>query len=315
MSSAKTERLVNLTMALLGTKRYMSKSEIFRRVAGYSGSQETKERMFERDKDDLRNLGIEIDVASHDPLFEDEVGYRIRPDSYQLSQNFSAEEMGIMSLALAMISEGSFAGKSQELSRRLHSLTVSPALPEGIHISSKEISEEGLIEVLQALAQRSQISFDYQKFDSKITEHRRVNPMGISAWRGSWYLVGEDIDRDDIRVFKLSRITSRIEREKEQGSYIIPEDFKVQDYLVMLRENVFPVILKIRKGAGVRLRSKASQIASIDDEWDEIQISFSDSREALRESLWLGDDAVVIEPEQLRSSIKEALQRLVDANG
>lgn len=78
MSSAKTERLVNLTMALLASRRYMQKSEIFRKVAGYTGSQETKERMFERDKDDLRAMGIQIDVASQDPLFEDEPGYRIQ---------------------------------------------------------------------------------------------------------------------------------------------------------------------------------------------------------------------------------------------
>ena len=73
--SRKTERLVNLTIALLATKRYITKSEIFRTVDGYEGSDESKERMFERDKDDLRNLGIEIEVGTFDPLFEDESGY------------------------------------------------------------------------------------------------------------------------------------------------------------------------------------------------------------------------------------------------
>mgnify|MGYP003343356857 CR=1 FL=1 len=58
----------------MASRRFISKAEIFRRVSGYSGSQETKERMFERDKDDLRALGIEIEVGGHDPLFEDEPG-------------------------------------------------------------------------------------------------------------------------------------------------------------------------------------------------------------------------------------------------
>jgi proteasome accessory factor B len=80
--SRKTERLVNLTIALLATKRYITKSEIFRTVDGYEGSDESKERMFERDKDDLRNLGIEIEVGTFDPLFEDESGYRIKPENY-----------------------------------------------------------------------------------------------------------------------------------------------------------------------------------------------------------------------------------------
>ena len=82
--SRKIERLINLTIALLATKRYLTKSEIFRSVEGYEGSPETKERMFERDKDDLRSLGIVIDVGSFDPLFSDEAGYRIKSETYEL---------------------------------------------------------------------------------------------------------------------------------------------------------------------------------------------------------------------------------------
>ena len=80
MSSEKTERLVNLTMALLASRRFMTKGEIFRKVEGYSGAQETKERMFERDKDELRSMGIDIEVGGLDPLFDDEAGYRISPE-------------------------------------------------------------------------------------------------------------------------------------------------------------------------------------------------------------------------------------------
>ena len=72
--SRKNERLVNLTIALLATKRYLTKNEIFRNIEGYEGSAEAKERMFERDKDDLRKLGIQIEVGGLDPLFDDENG-------------------------------------------------------------------------------------------------------------------------------------------------------------------------------------------------------------------------------------------------
>lgn len=63
MPIEKAERLINLTMALLAAQRYIKKSQIFAVVAGYSGSAEAMERMFERDKDDLRNLGIVIEVG------------------------------------------------------------------------------------------------------------------------------------------------------------------------------------------------------------------------------------------------------------
>ena len=47
--SRKSERLVNLVIALLATKRNLTKSEIFRTIEGYDGSDEAMERMFERD--------------------------------------------------------------------------------------------------------------------------------------------------------------------------------------------------------------------------------------------------------------------------
>ena len=98
--SRKIERLINLTIALLATKRYLTKSEIFRTVEGYEGSAETKERMFERDKDDLRSLGISIDVGSFDALFSDEAGYRIKTENYQLDLGeITPTEVSLLSLA------------------------------------------------------------------------------------------------------------------------------------------------------------------------------------------------------------------------
>ena len=98
--SRKSERLVNLTIALLATKRWLTKSEIFSAIDGYEGEVDAMERMFERDKDDLRNLGITIEVGSFDPLFDDEVGYRIRPESYRSDISaLSSREIALLSLA------------------------------------------------------------------------------------------------------------------------------------------------------------------------------------------------------------------------
>jgi proteasome accessory factor B len=101
--SRKSERLVNLTIALLATTRWLTKSEIYRSIDGYNGDVDAKERMFERDKEELRNLGIEIEVGSFDPLFEDEVGYRIRPEKYQIQiSSLSVNQLSLISLATQM---------------------------------------------------------------------------------------------------------------------------------------------------------------------------------------------------------------------
>jgi len=311
MSSAKTERLVNLTMALLGTKRYMTKSEIFRRVSGYSGSGETKERMFERDKDDLRTLGIEIEVASHDPLFEDEVGYRIRPELFQLRENFDSEELGLVSLALGLISGSELGDATFSLNRRINSLAVSPITPEEFRLSEIDVIENGLSELLKALSERRMVTFAYRKEGASKGESRRVNPLGLSAWRGSWYLVGEDLDRDDVRVFKLSRISSEIETSGSPNSYVIPADFSIKDYLVMLKPGEYSVKVKVRRALALNLRNLAESITQLDDEWDLLYVNFKGIEQALREILWLGPDAVVQEPAELRSAVVASLEKLV----
>lgn len=315
MSSAKTERLVNLTMALLGSKRYMTKSEVFRRVAGYSGSSETKERMFERDKDDLRNLGIEIEVASHDPLFEDEVGYRIRPEVFQLRENLDAEELGLISLALNLVKDSELGEAGSSLTRRLNSLAVSPVMPEEFRIKEQDITEAGLAELLSALANRQTIEFPYIKDGAAQEEIRRVNPLGLSAWRGSWYLVGEDLNRDDVRVFKVSRISGSIEIHGTSNSYTIPSDFNIKEYLIMLRPGEFGATLQLRNASGINLRNIAKTIERIDDEWDLVKVDFQDFNEALREVMWLGADTIVLEPKELRDATIEALTKLATKHG
>ena len=83
MSSEKTERLINLTLGLLASKRYLTKNEIFRTISGYSGTPESMERMFERDKDELRSAGIVIEVGGLDPLFEGGVDAIYTTDSFE----------------------------------------------------------------------------------------------------------------------------------------------------------------------------------------------------------------------------------------
>jgi len=89
----KTERLLNLTLALLATKRPMTKAEIFEQIPGYSGNPESMERMFERDKDELRDLGVTVEVLPTDAYFNDEQGYQIIPRDFFLEDiSFTYEE-------------------------------------------------------------------------------------------------------------------------------------------------------------------------------------------------------------------------------
>lgn len=312
MSSAKTERLINLTMALLASRRFMPKSEIFRRVAGYEGAPEAMERMFERDKDELRGMGIEIEVASHDPFFEDEVGYRISAERYRMKPNFNARELGLLSVALAVVG-GDLDSRRTNIAQRLNSLNITPINPEEIYLFSPRTIEGSLIDITQAIASRSEIRFEYQKSGSQQPENRRVNPLGLGGWRGDWYLVGEDLSRSDIRVFKVGRITSSIEVDRKRSAYEIPEDFRVRDYLIMIKNPEFIAEIKIRNGIGKSLMAKyANQINTLgeDGDWLRLNISFEDIQEAYEAISAYGQNIEVEKPQELRIMMADKFETI-----
>ena len=160
--SRKSERLVNLTIALLATKRYLTKSEIFRTVEGYEGAPDSKDRMFERDKDDLRNLGIEIEVGSFDPLFEDEPGYRINPQTYEIQlKNLTPGEYSLLLLAAQKWSGSALTSESMGALIKLKSMGhesdieslpgIEPHLPSSV--------KENLPVIVSAIAELRTLNF------------------------------------------------------------------------------------------------------------------------------------------------------------
>lgn len=294
----------------------MKKSEIFRKVSGYSGSEETKERMFERDKDDLRSLGIEIEVASHDPLFEDEPGYRIRQDTYQLPlTDLTREESSIIATALGLWATSGLEQEAITAARRVHSSAEVASEIFDRQVTPIEFTEAGLVAVSKALASKSMITFNYQKTKDDKDELRRVNPFGLSAWHGNWYLVGEDLDRDDIRVFRFSRISSAIEVSGKKNSYEIPPDFDVKDYLIMLQSEQLIVRFKAMRGRASGIRQIATEVISEDDDWDLVTTRYSSEQDALRDALWYSDCVELLEPKNLRNQIRIDLERIISNHG
>ena len=88
MSARKSERLLNLLITLLVSRTYVTKRRLREVIPDYAeaASDEGFEKMFERDKEDLRALGIPIEVGGFDPLFDDEQGYRIKRDAFELPE-------------------------------------------------------------------------------------------------------------------------------------------------------------------------------------------------------------------------------------
>jgi len=309
--SRKSERLVNLTIALLATRRFLTKSEIFRTVEGYEGAPEAMERMFERDKDDLRSLGIEIELGTFDPLFEDEAGYRITPSSYQLDLgDLDGTDIALLSLAASAWSGAALEKESTSALIKLASMGIeSDSEPLSLLTPLASGTNENFVLITDAIIRRSEIEFDYVSADLS-TKVRRIAPYSLRGQSGSWYLVGRDLDKGSLRTFRLDRIASQVTVNKKAQAFQIPDQIPmISDEEVKER-----ALLHVRKNRGHQLRSLGTLVDS-GEEWDVLSLPILDPSWLLRSILWHRDDVIVVEPISLRESVINSLNELRALHG
>lgn len=307
MSAQKTERLINLTLALLATKRHLTKSEIFKAVAGYSGSPETMERMFERDKDELRSLGIEIEVKGIDPLFEDEQGYLIRSETFQLSENeFTKEELLYLTMAANLWHDSALGSDSKAALLKIQSLS-GPIESDAVNTPAVRDSESAalLSSVFEAVDTEQLIKFGYKG------KERTAQPFGLYTRDGFWYLVARE--EDEVKSFKLLRIEGKIVKEGKTGSFKKPPEFDLIKFLSNSRsEQEIQAQVYVRKEQAHVLRSKYSA-KEINEEWDLMSIPYIYEQEIIETILWYGTNIIVDSPASLRSEVISRLKMI--ANG
>jgi predicted DNA-binding transcriptional regulator YafY len=199
----KLERLLNLTAALLNASQPLSASELRSRMAGaYSEDLTAFRRMFERDKADLRAIGVPIEVSTLHRLDPPVDGYRIPAGAYAgRDVRFDPDELAALHLAtnLVRIEGGAGAG----LARLGGAVSV-----DGGPAAVSEVDElpfhDSLARLVSAAVGRRAVSFGYRGTG------RRVEPWRLSFHRGHWYLVGWDADHGDERLFRVDRIDGSV---------------------------------------------------------------------------------------------------------
>jgi proteasome accessory factor B len=312
--SRKSERLVNLTIALLATKRYLTKAEIFKNVAGYSGDAEAKDRMFERDKDDLRSLGITIELGTFDPLFEDEAGYRIKPENYELQlKNLDATSIALLSQAGKMWREAALGQSAQSGLRKLRSIGINSDIDSVIEITTSSYSApEQLSGLIDAITSRQVVSFEYLNTEL-ISQVRRVNPYRLSNSLGFWYLIAWDIEKSALRTFRLDRFNSSVTASGKNNAFEVDLALLDSHEISQFGETRSAVLL-VRKGKAPALRNEG-EVFDHDSEWDRVELAYQSSKQLLREVLWAGENAIVLEPRDLRDELISSLKVMVENHG
>lgn len=221
------ERLINLIAALLETERPLTAEEIRERVAGYEGSNvDAFRRMFERDKADLRSLGIPIELKKLHPLDEID-GYVIPKERYYLPEiDLDPDELAALHLAARSVA-GSDAGAG--VLKLAVDQTDDPAGALPVMWSADLAAEQPVLSTLYTGAvERCRLSFTYRQPDGD-AQVRTVEPYVLAHRRGHWYLVARDVDRDAIRTFRVSRIEGGVAVGSDH--FHPPDDLDAAAYL------------------------------------------------------------------------------------
>ncbi|KRF32340.1 helix-turn-helix transcriptional regulator [Nocardioides sp. Soil805] len=327
MASDKAERLLNLYIMLLAQTRFVSKQDIRRaHYADYPDTErgdEAFEKAFERDKDDLRELGVVIEVGSLDAFFDDEPGYRISTDTSALPEiRFEADEAAVLGIAARAWEQATLARRTTEAMRKLTA--------QGVEVDSARLdlvppslrAEEPAFDAFwDATQKRRVVTFDYKR-PGEQPRKRRLQPWGVVRSSGRWYVVGHDVDRDAERVFRLSRVQGRVSGVGKAGAYDVPPGTDVSAIAANLAPRTPDVeaTVLVRQRAGVGLRRRASRVeedvAGPDEEsgWDRLVITGPGS-DLAGEVLTYGASVVVEAPEELRADVLARLQAILEQEG
>ena len=323
-AAAKTERLLNLVIALLHTRQPLSRAKLRQAVPDYADSTpEAFERMFERDKDELRALGIPLRTEPIDPFFDDEPGYRIDEREYALPEiDFAPDELAVLGLAARAWSQASLAGPAAQALRKLDAagLVRDEASVAGIE-PLLHTPDPAFEPVRDAVLSRTPLTFDYRGSGGAQVTSRRVQPWGLTSWHGRWYLTGHDLDRDAPRVFRLDRVLGRVARAGRSGGYDVPSD---HDAVAMIRrsagetpESGQRVRLRVRRGAAASLRARAEgeSVPAPQEGWDDLELRAGSLRRLAREISAAGPQVQVLEPDELRELVRDQLADVLAAHG
>jgi proteasome accessory factor B len=317
MAARRAERLVNLVICLLSTRQFLSAERIRDAVPGYEaadGARATDEafkRMFERDKAELRELGIPLETGRNSH-FDAEDGYRIRRGDYELPEiEFDAAEAAAVGLAARLWQSATLGEPARQALIKLRAAgTQIRAADAPGAVPHLDASDPSLPALLEAARTSTVVRFDYQKSGAETVDRRTLEPWGVLSWRRRWYVAGYDRDREEPRSFRLSRIAGAVEPIGRPQAFERPEKVDLvemiagrgpgEDHLALVRVS--------GSGAGQLRRIAQSEVDGV------LTISFVETQWLARIIAGAGAGVVALEPPDLVAAVVERLRAAAGAD-
>lgn len=318
------ERLFSLVLALLATDSGLTKNEILSTVQGYrqkyshSGDNANLERQFERDKDDIRELGVPLETIETPGQAgnNQNLRYRIPRGSYELPHDitFSPDETALLNLAAMVWREGSLSGESRRAILKLRSLGVATTEPVLGYAPKVRVREPAFEPLNAALEKRLMVRFAYLKPGDREARVRHVAPLALVQHSGRWHLFADEPDSKSTKTFLLRRIVSDVTTTNQ--SFPAPTGDPTAAAFAGLeavwQSHTAIVEVEPATDAATRLGKRRGAVATASGA---LELHYTDRNIFADELAGFGPEVLVLSPPDLRDAVRERLERTVADHG
>lgn len=313
MSVDPAERLLNLIIALTHARVRMTRAQIRNAVVGYEPAdghlshEEARrreaafERMFERDKEELRRMGIPLQTVV-DPTHGDEIGYKIdASDAAMPGIDFTPAEAAALALA-AEYWQGATLGPDahQGLTKIASTSSAAPRTPLALGARASSTSD-ATAAIVEARARRMAVSFDYTSASAGLST-RTVEPWQIILRAGAEYLFAFDRDRGEPRTFRLGRIHGTVTTVGKEGAYTIPQPLPGAAWGDTGTTHTAVIGLRPEAGHAIRRRGHA---LGTEGDWDLVEVQYRHADAITDEVLTLAGRARVMSPDAIAVEVAD----------
>jgi proteasome accessory factor B len=262
-------------------------------------------------------MGVPLETG-RTSVFDTEEGYRIARADYELPEiTLTGGEAAAVGLALRLWESAQLAGAAHSALVKLKAAGVDVDGSRGLRLQPRLDAGESAFEPAYAAARdRRVLEFDYRRPDDDEPARRRVQPWGVVAWHGRWYLVGLDLDRQAPRQFRLSRVVGSPSVTGAPGAFEPPADIDLAAVVAgQVSGEEHLVVVRVRPGTAIGLRRSAAQLPAGDDGDDRLELRTTEPGALADQLAAYGADVVVEAPTQMRQAVIERLTRLAAMGG
>ena len=322
------ERLFSLVLALIATEAGLTKADILSTVQGYrqrylsGGDNASLERQFERDKDDIRELGIPLEVVEppDDPGSNHHLRYRIPRGLYELPADvtFTPDELMLLKLAATVWREGSLSAESRRAMTKLHALGIDSSEPVLGYSPSLRVRESSFEPLSKAMDHNQVVAFLYLKPGEAAARRRQVEPRAVVMHDGRWHLFGTDQDAAATRTYLLSRIVGPVVTIPG-ASFATHGEGQAQAALRELETlwtaNLAVIAVEPGSDAAVRLSKRHTPGEGLTNTAASgVHLHFTDLNVLADELAGYGPEVLVRSPASLREAVRSRLISVRDAH-